>query len=95
MDNREIGVHKGHCCVKHGCKYGEPDCPVVNQVVEQSYTCEDCSDEGIKSVADLITLKDVDKVKEMFNHYDRATGENNNELFDKIFKLIKHEYGYK
>jgi hypothetical protein len=95
MDSREIGVHKGHCCVKHGCKYGEPDCPVVNQVVEQSYTCEECGDEGIKTVAELIKLEDVDKLQEIFSHYDNATEQSNENLLNKILKLIEYEYGYK
>ena len=24
-----VGVHQTHCCVVHGCKYGDEDCPVV------------------------------------------------------------------
>jgi hypothetical protein len=39
--------------VKHGCKYGNKDCPVVNEKVKQLYTCETCDDYGIKSVEDL------------------------------------------
>jgi hypothetical protein len=38
-----IGVHAAHCCKWHGCKYGDPDCPVANGEVEQEYLCEDCS----------------------------------------------------
>ncbi len=37
-----IGVHATHCCKWHGCKYGDPDCPIVNGEVEQEYLCEDC-----------------------------------------------------
>lgn len=37
-----IGVHATHCCKWHGCKYGDPDCPVANGEVEQEYLCEDC-----------------------------------------------------
>jgi hypothetical protein len=37
-----IGVHAAHCCKWHGCKYGDPDCPVVTGEVEQKYQCEDC-----------------------------------------------------
>ena len=37
-----IGVHISHCCKWHGCKYGDPDCPVVNGEIEQEYLCEDC-----------------------------------------------------
>lgn len=47
MSNRD-GVHASHCCVVHGCKYGEDDCPVVNRSIEQEYLCEGCSDDGLK-----------------------------------------------
>ena len=36
------GVHIGHCCSKHGCKYSDHDCPVVNGKVKQSGSCEEC-----------------------------------------------------
>ena len=36
------GVHKTHCCLKHGCKYGDPDCPVILSLIEQKYPCEFC-----------------------------------------------------
>ena len=38
-----IGTHQTHCCIIHGCKYGEDeDCPVVTGKVIQTYFCEDC-----------------------------------------------------
>ncbi len=37
------GTHKSHCCVRHGCKYGEPDCPVASGEIEQLYDCEECA----------------------------------------------------
>lgn len=36
------GVHVEHCCAKHGCKYGDWHCPVVEGAVLQAYKCEDC-----------------------------------------------------
>lgn len=41
----EWGVHRTHCCNKHGCKYGDPDCPVVINLLKQDYPCEICRDE--------------------------------------------------
>jgi len=38
-------VHTEHCCVIHGCKYGQDDCPVINDIKIQSFPCEDCSEE--------------------------------------------------
>jgi len=34
------GVHRTHCCKKHGCKYGDEYCPVVLGHVKQDYKCE-------------------------------------------------------
>lgn len=35
-------VHIDHCCARHGCKYGDKDCPVENGYVNQRYDCECC-----------------------------------------------------
>ena len=35
-------VHTEHCCVKHGCKYGDDDCTVWLGFKRQSYPCESC-----------------------------------------------------
>ncbi len=53
MDKSKYGVHQSHCCIKHGCKYGNDDCPVVNRKIKQKYTCEWCDDDGVKSVDEL------------------------------------------
>lgn len=37
------GVHRTHCCVIHGCKYGDVDCPVEYGIIEQDYPCQDCN----------------------------------------------------
>jgi len=37
------GVHETHCCVEHGCKYGDEDCPVVIGLIKQKYFCQDCN----------------------------------------------------
>ena len=36
--------HQSHCCKKHGCKYGDHDCPVANGSVIQDHRCEYCRD---------------------------------------------------
>jgi len=41
-DGQNKDVHTEHCCVVHGCKYGDRDCPVANKVKVQSYRCESC-----------------------------------------------------
>jgi hypothetical protein len=45
------GTHRTHCCVVHGCKYGDNQCPVVVRKVEQAYPCEDCGHAGINNLA--------------------------------------------
>jgi hypothetical protein len=43
------GVHRTHCCIYHGCKYGwalalkGETCPVTTGQVVQEYPCEQCS----------------------------------------------------
>lgn len=37
-----IGVHLTHCCVVHGCKYGDKDCPVEEGTHQQTGPCESC-----------------------------------------------------
>lgn len=40
----EIGVHRTHCCKRHGCKYGKAEvCAVMQRTVVQAYLCEYCS----------------------------------------------------
>ena len=40
MDKSKYGVHQDHCCKKHGCKYGDNDCPVEDGTVIQTYICQ-------------------------------------------------------
>ncbi len=35
-------THTTHCCIVHGCKYGEEDCDVANGREKQAYGCEQC-----------------------------------------------------
>lgn len=35
------GAHVTHCCKRHGCKYGDEDCPVVLGTAQQECACED------------------------------------------------------
>lgn len=42
MNKSKFEVHQSHCCILHGCKYGDADCPVVLGIVKQEYLCETC-----------------------------------------------------
>jgi len=39
-----VEVHASHCCVRHWCKYGDDDCPVMNGTVDgiSFEACEMC-----------------------------------------------------
>jgi hypothetical protein len=63
----KIGVHVTHCCIVHGCKYGDEDCPVVNATHKQEYLCETCDffEEGFYNMNDInkIFIKENRKIK--------------------------------
>ena len=65
MDKSKYGVHRTHCCIKHGCKYGDKDCPVVSGEIKQDYTCESCGYDGIKTVDEL--FKSLNKICKIIN----------------------------
>lgn len=44
IQKEDWDVHIYHCCSTHGCKYGDIDCPVKLELVEQKYPCEFCMD---------------------------------------------------
>lgn len=44
-------VHTEHCCIDHGCKYGEDEtCTVVQKIAKQSYPCEMCDELFYKTI---------------------------------------------
>ena len=57
MDKKYWGVHIHHCCVIHGCKYMDLDCPVVLKQVKQDHLCEDCDDQELLDQDDLFQCK--------------------------------------
>jgi len=60
MNIDHIGVHRTHCCVIHGCKYGDPDCPVENKKVLQEYLCEQCGD--VYDSTEKTTMAQIEEV---------------------------------
>lgn len=56
------GVHKQHCCILHGCKYGEDKtCPVVNFKIKQDHHCGDCNVDKYK----ILSIISLDYYKEI------------------------------
>jgi hypothetical protein len=45
MSEMNKGVHRTHCCNIHGCKYGDPSCPVESGEIIQTYPCEQCEND--------------------------------------------------
>ena len=39
------GVHETHCCVVHGCKYGDSNCPIELGLTKQRFCCEMCEED--------------------------------------------------
>jgi hypothetical protein len=58
MDEKEYGVHKQHCCVVHGCKYGDEFCPVVEGKIKQNHPCMDCEEDGMTTMEILKKLEE-------------------------------------
>ncbi len=77
----DFQVHESHCCVDHGCKYGDDDCPVVSGQIKQLYDCEDCVNEGarIGFTRDL-----VNAVRELVNLQEKYPAE-----FEQIPAVFK------
>lgn len=46
----DFGVHVTHRCFEHGCKYGDPECPVELGIVDQEYECEQCRDDRNENI---------------------------------------------
>jgi hypothetical protein len=43
------GIHYEHCCIEHGCKYGDNNCPIWVGKQRQARPCQDCSTTDIFS----------------------------------------------
>ncbi len=86
MDKSNHGVHAAHCCIKHGCKYGDEDCPVVSGEIKQEYVCEYCSDDGIKSVDEIKTFY-LD-YKSMWNELKNKIANDMNKNTELTWSLI-------
>lgn len=64
MDKSNYGVHAAHCCKWHGCKYGDPDCPVVLGEITQMYLCYDCCRQLENEDYYKWALKTIEEIKQ-------------------------------
>jgi len=77
-DHPSFGVHDTHCCVHHGCKYGDDDCPVEHGISE-GIRCESCYDmhnENLELIARIKTLQIY----------------NNIHTIDELCSVLEHEF---
>lgn len=63
------GVHEAHCCKKHGCKYGDEDCPIVLGHAKQRYTCDDGYDDCFREDVELKTQEGYFFTPDQLNEY--------------------------
>lgn len=65
-----IGVHLTHCCVRCGCKYGDPECPVETGMMQPECECWDCEDrkEQLKGELETLTLQELSEFSNYLNH---------------------------
>ena len=93
LENKDRwGVHESHCCPKHGCKYGDEECPVVLGLTQKhNEHCEMCEDE-----------KENPTILDLVNAYCEARIRNTNDVkmqleFESITNLIvkatENKYG--
>lgn len=54
-------VHFNHCCMLHGCKYGNEDCPVQDGPPFDQIACQDCSDEALGNIGSPDRLDEIVK----------------------------------
>lgn len=70
MDKRTYGVHANHCCPECGCKYDDPDCPVVNKIIEPEFACYECEEEQEHLVEALRALSPEEMTEVMRQVYE-------------------------
>lgn len=82
-----FGVHRTHCCTKHGCKYGREDCPVVKGRIDQSGPCEQCGLEESGYYDDDRDRVELRKVRKKLKELEAAREEDRQES-ERNFKFL-------
>ena len=60
-DSLEKNVHTEHCCILHGCKYGDDTCPVWLGYQRQSYRCEACFYDELSREQLIVTVEEINR----------------------------------
>ena len=93
LNASKIGVHRTHCCILHGCKYGDDkNCPVVNSIVKQEYICETCDNTYWVDVKNNIILDRHERIKLSLKLIEKKIEETNKKKrIEKLEKLNKED----
>jgi len=86
-------VHTEHCCIDHGCKYGNENCTVTTGKIQQSYSCMDCEEE-LKLESNNELLKLIQQHTELLADSvarRRETSAGNKALHTKMLELLSDE----
>ncbi len=85
VDN--IGVHRTHCCKKHGCKYFDKDCPVILGLIIQDYPCEDCTQDKLEYPEETEGSRIAREIRAACNELSEEQREIHfNQALDRIYK---------
>jgi hypothetical protein len=86
-------VHTEHCCIAHGCKYGDDSCTVTTGKLPQSYLCMDCEeDSNLETNTELLKL--IQQHTGLFADSvarRRETSTGNKALHTKMLELLSEE----
>lgn len=64
-------THATHCCLRHGCKYGDDTCPVEKGTVTQEYACHFCPDQALVDYANSVVLSASAGAYDEDDEYDK------------------------
>lgn len=85
------GVHQAHCCKKHGCKYGDEDCPVVSGEIVQEYTCEVGNDFEEDCFEEIIDFQmKYDEYRGVLEQIEKLTSNSPNGEIYRIHEIVKN-----
>ncbi len=62
--------HQSHCCIDHGCKYNDDDCPVTKGIVKQDGLCEQygLETEGYYSSSHISREQQAGRLADLWAH---------------------------
>ena len=65
MKNNNNRVCETHCCILHGCKYGDDDCPVCLGIIKQKFLCDLCRDNISRNSRNSSDIENANQPREL------------------------------